>query len=47
MHLSTGTPPLECLTGSTPDISYLIQFSFWEPVYYAVDNQFPSASPEK
>ena len=27
--------PLEVLTGNTPDISQLLQFQFYEPVYYA------------
>ena len=40
--------PLEVLTGSTPDISSLLTYQFWEPVYYkAVDSSFPSDSNEK
>ena len=27
--------PLEALEGSTPDISPLLRFSFWDPVYYS------------
>jgi len=29
--------PLEALRGQTPDISSLLQFEFWEPVYYLTD----------
>ena len=40
--------PMEVLTGSTPDISPLLQFHFYEPVYYMVeDHGFPSESGEK
>ena len=40
--------PIESLTGSTPDISSLVLFHFWEPVYYKVDDtSFPSKSTEK
>jgi len=40
--------PLEVLQGSTPDISSLLLFHFWEPVYYKVDDSsFPSDSTEK
>jgi len=39
---------MEALTGSTPDISPMLQFHFWEPVYYAIeDASFPSDSNEK
>ena len=39
--------PLARLTGSTPDISPLLRFSFWEPVYYKIDDSdFPSDSTE-
>ena len=39
--------PLEYLTGSTPDISPLLRFHFWEPVYYKVeDGDYPSDSTE-
>ena len=42
---------MEVMTGSTPDISPLLQFRFWEPVYYKVGNDvdvsFPSQPPEK
>ncbi|EEC42961.1 predicted protein [Phaeodactylum tricornutum CCAP 1055/1] len=40
--------PLEVLTGSTPDISVLLQFHFWEPVYYKLENAtFPSGGTEQ
>jgi len=29
--------PLEVLTGSTPDVSPVTRFYFWEPVYYALN----------
>ena len=39
---------MQALTGSTPDISALLQFDFYEPVYYkAEENHFPSMSTEK
>ncbi len=49
-----GTTPLQCLTGQTQDISILLPFSFWEPVYYATADKlsyntnvsFPSESSE-
>ena len=47
-----GHPPLQALTGQTPDISFLLHFSFWEPVYYRINpnepsSNFPSSSNEK
>ena len=33
--------------GSTPDISIITQFFFWDLVYYSVDNDWPSQSGEK
>jgi len=40
--------PLALLTGSTPDISPLYCFYFWEPVYYAdPDHPFPSQSHKR
>jgi hypothetical protein len=44
--------PIQKLTGSTPDISFCLYFSFWEPVYFHVDQkemyrQFPSLSNER
>ena len=39
---------MEKLTGSTPDISSLLCFRFYEPVYYKLDDsEFPSESTEK
>ena len=39
--------PLEALEGSTPDISTLLRFSFWDPIYYKLDDSdFPSGSTE-
>ena len=53
----TATPslnwrtPLEILDGDTPDISAILQFEFWEPVYYSpLDGEnpsFPSESQQK
>ena len=47
-----GISPLQALTGQVPDISHFLHFSFWEPVYYNVDenksdHRFPSQSNEK
>jgi hypothetical protein len=40
--------PITVATGSTPDISPLLQFTWWEPVYYKVDDSdFPSETCEK
>jgi hypothetical protein len=40
--------PICMSTGSTNDISPLLCFHFWEPVYYKLDNSdFPSDSREK
>ena len=44
-----GLTPLEALTGQVPDISHFLHFSFWEAVYYKVDesepdHRFPSQS---
>ena len=39
--------PIQVLTGSTPDISILLRFTFWEPVYFRMDDSdFPSESRE-
>jgi hypothetical protein len=39
--------PIEWILGYTPDISVLLQFSFWEPVLYKkYDEKFPSDSTE-
>ena len=47
-----GLTPLQALTGQVPDISHFLHFSFWEPIYYKVDEsepdrKFPSQSNEK
>ena len=47
-----GITPLQTLTGQVPDISFLLHFTFWEPVYYKgdqsePDSHFPSHSNEK
>ena len=51
-----GIIPLQVLTGQIPeqipDVSFLLHFAFWEPVYYKVDQSepdscFPSNSNEK
>ena len=43
--------PYEALYGHTPDISSLLQFHFYQPVYYAShnpkDKKFPSSTTEK
>ena len=39
--------PIETLTGTTPDISVLLRFHFYEKVYYKTQEpSFPSDSPE-
>jgi len=39
--------PIECMTGRTPDISPLLRFQWYEPVYYRVSEAaFPSDSKE-
>ena len=47
-----GLTPLQALTGQVADISHFFHFSFWEHIYYEVDesepdNRFPSKSNEK
>ena len=47
-----GICPVQALEGTTPDISFLLHFSFFEPVYYRIDSSepdlnFPSSSNEK
>ena len=42
-----GRTPTEWLLGYTPDITVLLCFTFWEPVYYAVNEaSFPAESEE-
>ena len=47
-HMSSsaldGLPPLQALTGQTTDISFLFNFSFWEPVYDRVNPNKPSSN---
>jgi hypothetical protein len=44
----SGSIPIQVLTGSTNDISPLLQFRWYEPVYYMVDDSsFPSDSRER
>ena len=47
-----GICPVQALEGTTPDISFMLPFSFYEPVYYRIDSSepdlsFPSSSNEK
>ena len=38
---------LQALTGTTPDISPILRFFWWQPVYYKIDDSdFPSESRE-
>ena len=55
-HLSSptlqGICPVQALQGTTPDVSFMLHFSFYEPVYYRIDSSepdfnFPSSSNEK
>jgi hypothetical protein len=40
--------PMEILTGTTPDISPLLSFQWWEPVYFKLDDDsFPSGLREQ
>ena len=46
-----GICPVLALEGTTPDISFMLHFSFYEPVYYRIDSSeldlnFPSSSNE-
>jgi len=51
-HLATEQlsycTPMEALTGQTPDISLMLSFYFWEPVYYLdpSEDSYPSATKE-
>jgi hypothetical protein len=42
-----GSTPLQKMYGVTNDISAFVNFYFYQPVLYAVDNKFPSESTEK
>ena len=55
-HLASSTLqgicPIQALQGTTPDVSFMLHFSFYEPVYYRIDSSepdlnFPSSSNEK
>ena len=39
--------PLTKMFGVTVDISAFLNFTFWQPVYYAAENKWPSESAEK
>ena len=46
-----GICPVQALQGTTPDISFMLDSSFYEPVYYRIDSSepdlnFPSSSNE-
>ena len=47
-----GICPVQALEGTTPDIGFMLHFSFYEAVYYRIDSSepdlnFPSSSNEK
>ena len=47
-----GICPVQALQGTTPDVSFMLHFSFYEPVNYRIDSSepdlnFPSSSNEK
>ena len=47
-----GICPVQALQGTTPDVSFMLHFSIYEPVYYRIDSSepdlnFPSSSNEK
>ena len=47
-----GICPIQALQGTTPDVSFMLHFSFYEPVYCRIDSSepdlnFPSSSNEK
>ena len=47
-----GICPVQALQGTTSDVSFMLHFSFYEPVYYRIDSSepdlnFPSSSNEK
>ena len=47
-----GICPVQALQGTTPDVSFMLHFSFYEPAYYRIDSSepdlsFPSSSNEK
>ena len=36
-----GICPVQALEGTTPDVSFMLHFSFYEPVYYRIDSSEP------
>ena len=47
-----GICPVQALQGTTPDVSFMLHFSFYEPVYYRIDSSepdlnFPSSSMKR
>ena len=36
-----GICPVQALEGTTPDISFMLHYSFYEPVYYRIDSSEP------
>ena len=36
-----GICPVQALGGTTPDVSFMLHFSFYEPVYYRIDSSEP------
>ena len=47
-----GICPVQALQGTTPDVTFMLHFSFYEPVYYTIDSSepdlnFPSSSNEQ
>ena len=47
-----GIWPVQALQGTTPDVSFMLHFSFYEPVYYRIDSSepdlnLPSSSNDK
>ena len=47
-----GICPVQALHATTPDVSFMLHFSFYDPVYYRIDSSepdlnFPSSSNEK
>ena len=38
-----GICPVQALEGTTPDISFMLHFSFYEPAYYRIDSSEPDS----
>ena len=52
LQLFKASALFKLLEGTTPDVSFMLHFSFYEPVYYRIDSSepdlhFPSSSNEK